>query len=388
MSVRTADVAVIGAGLLGLSAGYWLAKAGVKVIVLDKGRTAYEASSRATGYLSLRGDSYPEIPLAKEAERLWDTLDEELGYPTEWQRSGRLWAATNEEEWTQIKALYRDFAKTDLGFRLIEPRQVRDLVPQITDATLGGVYTPRSGHANPQRTSQAFAWAFQDRGGEICEFEPVTRVRTSGGKVTGVDTTKGSIDAPVVISCAGPQNGLIAEQVGIVFPVASARFEAMITAPLPPLYQTALIAHGLSIRQTKRGNLHINGGPHEWVSVKAAGEPAKPTTPLLRHLARRVVEVLPSVAGIQLLRCWAGIVDVTPDTMCAIERFTSPEGLVMASAASHGFGMAPSMGRVLADLALNGKTPIEIEGLSLSRFQGLPPDWRERIGWQPGAFNT
>ncbi len=386
--MRTADIIIIGAGITGLATGYWLAKAGAKVIVLDKGRTAYEASSRATGYLSLRGDSYSEIPLAKEAERLWDNLESELGYPTEWTRSGRLWAATNDKEWAEIRALFDDFNKTDIGFQLIDAKQCLELVPQLTSSILGGIHVPRSGHANPQRTSQAFAWAFQDHGGIISEFEPVTRVRTNGGRVTGVDTNKGSIDAPRVVCCAGPQNAWLADQLGLDFPVAAARLEAMVTAPLPPLYQVALIAHGLSVRQTKRGNLHLNGGPHEWIGVKPSAEPAKPTTPIVRNLARRLIEVLPSVANIQVLRCWAGIVDVTPDQICAIERFSSPDGLIMASASGHGFGMAPSMGRALADLAVQGKTDIPIEELSLARFRNLPKDWREQLGWQPGGYNT
>jgi sarcosine oxidase subunit beta len=90
VAVEKADVVVIGAGIIGLSSAYWLAKKGAKVIVLDKGRVAWEASGRATGFLSLRGESPAEFPLANLAEELWSTLDEELGYPTEWMPGGRL----------------------------------------------------------------------------------------------------------------------------------------------------------------------------------------------------------------------------------------------------------------------------------------------------------
>jgi sarcosine oxidase subunit beta len=386
--MRTADIAIIGAGLTGLSTGYWLAKAGARVVVVDKGRTAYEASSRATGYLSLRGDSPPEIPLAEAAEKLWDTLDQELGYPTEWTQKGRLWTACDEFEWGQLKETFADFSKTNIGFELIDGRRCREIVPAMTDKVIGGIYTPRSGHANPQRTSQAFAWAFRDRGGEILEYHPVLKINTSGGKVKGIETTQGAIHAPVVISCAGPQNSLIAAQFDLNFPIASARFEAMVTAPIPRLYDIALIAHQMSVRQTKRGNLHINGGPHEWLAPRLTGEPPKPNTPIVRNLARRVVELLPGVANVQLIRCWAGITEVTPDQACMIERFDSPEGLLMASAAGHGLGMAPSMGLALSELAMHGTTLLPIAELSARRFSKLPVDWRERINWQPGSYNT
>ena len=115
-----ADVVIIGAGITGLSAGYWMAKAGAKVIVLDKGRVAWEASSRATGYLSLRGEQPLESPLALEAERLWGTLDDELGYPTEWTPKGRLWAACNEAEMRELEVSFEHFSRTTIPFRMID----------------------------------------------------------------------------------------------------------------------------------------------------------------------------------------------------------------------------------------------------------------------------
>src|SRR5262245_56104538 len=97
-NMTTADVVIIGAGIIGLSSGYWLAKAGAKVIIVEKGRAGFEASSRATGFLSLRGEQPLESPLAVEAEWLWHTLDKELESPTEWRPGGRLWAAVTQDE--------------------------------------------------------------------------------------------------------------------------------------------------------------------------------------------------------------------------------------------------------------------------------------------------
>lgn len=385
---RKADVVIVGAGIVGLSTAYWLAKAGAKVVVLDKGQTAYEASSRATGYVSLRGDCPREVPLAMVAEKLWDTLHDELGYPTEWTQAGRLWAACNESEWADIKETYAQFSKTPIGFQLIDGKQCRELVPQITDMVVGGIYTPRSGHANPQRASQAFAWAFCDKGGEILENHAVLKINTASGRVTGVETPRGTVHADCVIACAGPQNALLAGQLGIEFPVAVARFEALVTAPVAPMYQTALIAHQLSARQTKRGNLHVNGGPHEWVRVDLTSESPKPNTPIVRSIARRVVELFPRLGNVPVLRCWSGLVEVTPDQMCILERFETPSGLIMVSMAGHGFGMAPAAGQALSHLALAGKSEHPIEDLSLRRFSRLPGDWRERIRWSPGNYNT
>lgn len=383
-----ADVVIIGAGIGGLSSGYWLAKAGAKVIVLDKGRANWEASSRATGYLSLRADQPKEIPLAAEAERLWGILDEELGYPTEWTQRGRMWAAWSDKEARDLGPLFESFQQSNIPFRLIDGDEARRLIPCLSPGVTGAVYTARSGHANPQRTSQAFAWAFADLGGEIREFTPVTGISRSGGRVVGVETPKGAISADRVICCAGPQSELVGRMVGIEIPVAAARLEAMVTAPLPPLFDIALVGNGISARQTRRGNIHFNGGPHEWVGVTLDKESPKPTTPLLSNMARRLAELIPSVRQAKIIRSWAGIVDVTPDQLCIIDRPSALDGFVVAVTSGHGFGLAPAVGKVVSELTLTGRTSVPIGPIGLGRFSRLDPKWKERLGWEPGRYNT
>lgn len=386
--MKSADVVIIGAGIIGLSAGFWLARAGAKVVILDKGRIGWEASARATGFLSLRGEQPLESPLAVAAERLWLTLDEELGTPTEWQPRGRLWAAITEDEWRELQDTYQLFAQTDIPFRLIDGKEARRIVPCLPDTVIGGIHTTRSGHANPQRATQAFAWGFLARGGQILEFTPATGILTAGGKVVGVETPQGTIATDVVVNCAGPQIDLIAQMAGVHVPVASARLEAMITAPLPPLFDVAMVAHGLSLRQTKRGNIHFNGGPHEWIDVDLTTEPAKPNTPIIRNMARRLAELFPSLANVQVLRSWAGIVEMTPDVNCVIERLREPDGMIIATTSGHGFGMAPSVGMAVCELALNGRTSMPIEALGLARFERLDPNWKVRRRWTAGHCNT
>ena len=386
-NMERADVVVIGAGITGLSAGYWMAKAGAKVIVLDKGRTAWEASSRATGYLSLRGEQPKESPLAIEAERLWGTLDEELGYPTEWTPKGRMWAAFNESQLEELHVTFEHFQQTSIPFRMIDGDEAREIIPALSPKVVGAIHTTRSGHGNPQRTSQAFAWAMQDHGGVIKEFSPVVAIETQGGRVAGVATPNERIAADIVVDAAGPQAGLIARLVEIEVPVAAARFEAMVTAPLPPLFDTALVGHGLSVRQTRRGNIHFNGGPYEWVGVEIDEEPAKPNTPLVRNIARRLGELVAGLQNAHVLRSWSGVVDATPDHLCIIDRLSSPEGFIVAVTSGHGFGLSPSVGLAVSELALNGATNMPVSQLGLDRFARLDPDWIAKRRWTPGSYN-
>jgi sarcosine oxidase subunit beta len=386
--VKTYDVAIIGAGIVGLSAGYWLAKQGARVVVLERGRVASEASSRAIGFQSLRGENPPEIPLAAAANELWHTMDDELGYPTEWTPSGRLWVALDESEYEDFRRSAELWKQQNLPVGLIDAAEARKLVPPLTDRVVGGLYTTRGGHANPQRSSQAFGWAFLDRGGEIREQTAVLGIDVEGEKVVGVRTASGLIAAGVVVNCAGPQIGLLSRPLGVEVPLAAARLEAAITTPLPKQFDVAMVGNGLSVRQTKRGNIIFDGGPHEWINVELASEPAKPSTPVMQGESRRVLELLPVLATVALLRTWGGVVEVSPDHCCILDRPRSPQGLVIVSASGHGIGLAPALGRAVSEVALTGRSSVPVDGLSLARFHDLDPNWAQSRRWVVGQYNT
>ncbi len=385
--METYDVAIVGGGVIGLSTGYWLAKRGLSVLVLEKGRVAYEASSRATGYQSMRGENPPEIPLAAEANRLWMTLEDELGYPTEWQSSGRMWVTLDATELGDFHKSCEVWRSHDLPIRAIDVDEARRLVPVLSPMIAGALYTQRGGHANPQRTSQAFAWALLDRGGNIRENTPVLGIEVSHGKASGVRTADGIISAGAVVVCAGPQVALLCRPLGITVPVAAARLEGFVSTPLPPQFDVALVGNGLSVRQTRRGNIHFSGGPHEWINVELASEPPKPSTAIVRGAARRLLELFPTFENAALLRCWAGVVEVTPDHACLIEN-RALDGLVIASASGHGIGLSPALGKAISELVTDRRSSIPIDGLGLDRFNELDPNWANERRWVAGEYNT
>jgi glycine/D-amino acid oxidase-like deaminating enzyme len=384
----SADVVIIGGGVTGLSSGYWLAKAGWNVVVVEKGIVGWEASGRNGGISSRRGDELPVVPLASEACRLWPTMDEELGYPTEWVGAGGLSAAMTEDRRAYLAEARTRWERLGIPARWLDPNEVRELVPSISERVLGGVYVEGAGHANPQRTAQAFAWAIRDRGGRIYEQTAVTGIQVANDKVIAVGTTRGLIATEVVVSCAGPQTAHIGRMVGVDVPVAPARVEIIATVPVPPLFGVYVSGHGLYGRQTMRGNLIFGGGPHEWTDVEPSGEPRKPNTPLIRNIARRLAELMPSVADQPVLRSWAGVVEQAPDYYPIIDRLESPAGFIVATASAHGFGLCPASGRVICELVTKGTSSVPIEGLALSRFAGLERTWREGRDWVAGAYNT
>ena len=385
MPIDSADVVVIGGGVSGLSSAWFLARAGKDVVVVEKGVVGGEASGRNGGMISERVDEPPLIPLGVESVRLWETLADELGYPTEFTQQGRVQVAVSEEEMGDL------FTERDHGLRhgvdvgLIDPSEIRDMIPGISEKILGGMFSPNAGHANPQRTVQAFAWAFQDLGGRLYQNTAVTDIKVVGGRVSSVETTAGAIKAEVVVGAAGPQTGLLAEMVGVHVPVAPARVEILATAPLPPLFDIALVGNGLYGRQAARGNLLFGGGPHEWTDVGLTDDPDKPNTPLIRNIARRLAELLPGAADVPVIRSWAGVVEQVPDYLPVIDIPDRPGNYVVVTASAHGFGIAPATGKVVSELVLHGESSVDISGLRLSRFADVKPGWRQERGWVPAG---
>ena len=265
---------------------------------------------------------------------------------------------------------------------------MRSLVPELTDRALGGMYFPNAGHSNPQRAVQAYAWACQDRGGRIYQDTAVLGIDVAGGRVRGVQTSRGTVTADVVVSAAGPQSGLIGDMVGLHVPVAPGRVEIIATVPLESRFTTYIAGNGLYGRQTLRGNLVFGGGPHEWVDVEVDKTPPKPNTPLVRNISRRLAELFPALEDTRVLRSWAGVVEQTPDSIPIIDKVNEPEGFVVVCVSGNGFGLSPATGLAVKELIVDGECAVDISAFRFDRFRNVPRGWRKRWGWEAGAYNT
>jgi sarcosine oxidase subunit beta len=382
MSNVGASVVIIGGGVTGLSAAWWMAREGVDVIVLDKGVIGYEASSRNGG-----GATHYQSPLFDEEQRLWPQMDSLLGYPTE-HRPERIIVAVTE---SQLARYRRTAAILDgLGYRssLLDARQVRDAVPLAGETAIGGVHIHTGGHANPQRTVQAYAWAAQDHGARILQHCPAHRIEMAGGRAVGVRTAAGVIGCDQLVVAAGPQSGHLLREIGIDLPLAPARAEMIVTEALPQMPIGGVDGNGLYGRQTLRGNLAYGGGWHEWMDeLPLHGALSRPSTPVLQHLSRRLAQLFPKAAHVRVIRSWGGIVENTPDGRPVLDRPASPGNVTVATMSGVGFGLSPATGHALRDLVMEGRCSFaEIGKLSLGRFADLDPDWRRVQGWVTPAF--
>lgn len=373
---KGAEVVVVGGGVTGLSAAWWLARSGVDVLVIDKGVVGWEASGRNGG-----GCSHYQSPLFLEEQRLWPQMDALLGYPTE-HRPERIILAVTQGQWDQYRRIAGIIRSQGFAVDELDPAQAREAVPLAGDNAVGAIHVRTGGHANPQRTVQAYAWALQDLGGRVLQHMPALGLVLRGGRVVGVATPAGEIGCDHLVVAAGPQAEGLLLPAGIRLPLAAARAEMIVTEPLPLLRVGGTDGNGLYGRQTLRGNLAYGGGPHEWLDTEAAGPRGRPASPLLANLSRRLAELFPKAAHARVLRSWAGIVENTPDGRPVIDRPADPGNVTVCTMSGVGFGLSPASGHAVRDLVVEGRCSFaEIGKLGLDRFRDLPADWRERQGW-------
>jgi len=378
---KGASVIIIGGGVTGLSAAWWLARSGVDVLVIEKGIVGWEASGRNGG-----GATHYASPLFREEQRLWPQMDGLLGYPTE-HRPYRIGVALEEQQLVRFRRNAAIAAEDGFEATELDPKQLRDLVPLVGDNAIGGMFYHFGGHANPQRTVQAYAWALQDLGGRILQHTAVLGfTRADGtGPVTRVVTDAGTFGCDKLVVAAGPQTGALLAQLGAFLPMAPARAEMIVTEPMPLMEHGGVDGHGLYGRQTLRGNLAYGGGPHEWLGPQD-GPVGRPSTPLLRNLSRRLAEMFPKAAHVRVIRSWAGVIENTPDGRPVLDVLDDPANVVAATMSSVGFGLSPATGHALMELVLHGACNFtDLSTLRLARFAGLDPDWREQRGWVPPA---
>lgn len=372
-----AAVVIVGGGVTGLSAGWWLARGGVDVLVLEKGLVGWEASGRNGG-----GCSHHHSPLFAEEQRLWPMMDDLLGYPTEF-RPNRVRIAFNEAQFALYSRAVNNARHQGFTVDVLDAAQVRALVPLAGDNVFAGHHYHFGGHANPHRTVQAYAWAIQDLGGRVQQHTTVTGFERQGGRISAVVTDQGTYGCDYLVLAAGPQTSRLAVMIDIGVPTRVARAEMIVTEPLPLMPIGGVDGNGLYGRQTLRGNLAYGGGPHEWLETEELPGNARPSTPLMQNIAKRVAELLPKAAHARVIRSWAGLIENTPDGRPVIDRPSRWENVTVATLSGVGFGLSPASGRAIQELVTDGTcTFADLSTLKLSRFDALEPDWAALQGWQ------
>lgn len=366
-----ADVVIVGAGVMGCAIAYYLAKAGLDVLVLEKDSIAYGGSGRNGGGVRQQWRFPPELPWAIESVKIFKTIDEELGIESEYYQGGNLLLAATEKELEEHRrSVEEQRAQGLLDSYIVSREEVLKLAPALNPKGpfIGARYCESDGNCNPFAVTFGYAHAAERHGATIRTHTEVLSIEEHEGRVLGVRTTDGLVEGEKVILAAGPWTLLLARTVGLELPITSVRHQVMVTEAIPPLFEQFLIhlESGVWCRQTRGGHVQIGmGDPKEPPSFSQEAS----STWLLRA-ARGVLELLPSLAGVHIVRCWGGLYDITPDACHIIDWAPNVEGLlIVAGFSGHGFALGPITGKVVSELLLTGKPSLPIDDFSLARFE-------------------
>jgi sarcosine oxidase subunit beta len=365
-----ADVLVLGGGGAGCSAALHLAQRGVRVVLLERGLVGGQASGVNYGGVRQQGRHPAELPIARRSREIWGRMKALVGTDAEFTVIGHLKLARDEAEEADLVA-YLDTAKEyGLPLRFIGRNSIHREYPWLGPAVVAGSFAPEDGAANPRLLAPALARAAREAGAVLLEnTKVVSQARDADGFLL-VSDAGDEFRAPVLLNMAGFWGGAVAEAFGEPVPVSPLSPNMMVTEPVPYFMEPNLgvVGGNVYLRQIPRGNIIFGGGDGE----------SDPAVPWSRPLAEvsieamgHAVRLVPSLAGVQVIRSWTGIDGEMPDRIPVIGPSGTTPGLFHAFGFSgHGFQLGPAIGAIMTELVLDGRADVPLEAFAISRFAG------------------
>jgi len=368
---KTADVVIIGGGIIGLSIAYYLAlkKAG-KVVLYEKGQLGEGSTSRCVGGIRTQFSTEINIRFSLESLKTFEGFEEEFGVAPEFRRIGYLFLATTERETEIFKENMKLQKKFGIPVEYLSSEEIGSRWSYLrVDDVLGGTFCAWDGVAGPNEILSGFASGAKRAGVRIHEGMEVTGISTEKGRIRSVKTTDGEVSTSVVVNAGGPYAASIGEMIGIKIPVKPLRRQIFITAPFHltdhPIPLTIDFHRGWYFRQ--EGDGYLLSGPLD----------AEPSFNLnteyeaMVEASENAVYRVPSLEKARIARGWAGLYEISPDHHAILGGVPGVEGFVVANGFSgHGFQHSPAVGKVISELIVDGKAlTIDISSLSIERFE-------------------
>lgn len=416
----TADVVVIGGGVIGVCTALFLAQAGKRVVLLEKGRIAGEQSSRNWGWIRQQGRDPDEIEIVKEAKKIWRDLATKTNVDIGLTTGGTTYLAHTDAQMEGYRDWMIHAEAHNLDNRILKASEVSDLIPNIQGRYVGGIHTASDMRAEPWVAVPALAGIAARAGAQIVENCAVRALDLTAGRVSGVVTEAGLIKAPEVVLAGGAWSALFLRNMGVSIPQLSVRETVAATEPLPVVQMGGVADRDLAFRARADGGYSLASGgfaelfvgpdafralpkyltqlrrdpfgvrfspaapkgfPDAWGTPRrwAADHPSPfeamrvlnpdPNPQKLRDLCARFEAMFPHLGPVRLKTAWAGMIDTMPDIVPVMDRVAALPGLTLGTGFSgHGFGIGPAAGRILAALATGADVGHDLTRFRLSRF--------------------
>jgi sarcosine oxidase subunit beta len=375
LMAKSADVIIIGAGIVGSSIAFHLTEAGVRnVLVIEReSRQGLGSTGKSMGGVRAQFATDVNIRMSIYSIPFFARFEDATGHPSGYKPHGYLFMATND---THLNYLRNNSARQKaLGLKnveLLSPDDIRKVLPQLrSDDIIGGSFCPTDGFVDPESVMTGFMARAIERGAELWRGTEVTGVCTGHAIVSGVQTTNGAVSAPIVVNAAGPWAAAVARMAGADLPVQPLRRMLVLTEPFSGLPERLPMmidmSTGWHFRQEGLGLLMAWAGPDQQPGFRADFDPAF-IEKILTHAAARVPDF--ENLAVNPRRCWAGLYEMSPDHHAILGPAPDLRGFYFANGFSgHGVMHSPATGRILADLIMHGETQvIDAKDLNVQRF--------------------
>ena len=414
-----ADVVIIGGGILGVSAAWFLARDGVNVVVCEKGHIAGEQSSRNWGWIRKQRRDVRELPMMIESHRIWRSFEEETGEDIGYVEGGCYYLASTEKSVESFESWMPTAREFGLDTRVLNKEELARHFENTSRTWPGALYTASDGRAEPHKAAPAIARVASRHGATILTGCAVRGLGTEAGRVSSVVTEHGSIKTSTVLCAAGAWSSMFCRSLGIKLPQLQVIGTVVRTAPGPKILNGQSYDKRIAIRRRQDGGYTVGNGAggllhpitpstfrfafkflpalmqelgSVWVTIngdffKELATPVRwdldkqspfektrvlnppPSQRTVRQIRKNLNEVYPALEQTAIVETWAGIIETTPDVVPVICSEESLPGFFIATGLSgHGFGLGPGAGKAAAGMVTGKDSGIDITPFRLSRF--------------------
>lgn len=368
------EVIVLGGGIMGSAAAFFLARRSVNVRLIERRRIGTGATIASFGNIRRTGRHLAEMPLAHRSLAIWGKAEALLGRDVEFRATGHLRLVFEQDSLQDMQNYVQAARPAGLDLDVLDGAEIRRRFPGVGPNAIAASFSPNDGSGNPRLIAPAFAAAAQRLGAEIIEDAPVTAVDKTGSGFRVV-TEAGTFEADRVLNCMGAWGARLSETFGEPVPVTGNGPQMGVTEPLPHRVLPVLgvwtrgSVYGGYLRQVERGNI-VFGGAAARTSVDLDPGHAKYDPARLPAQLQVLTRLLPALCNVTVIRTWSGCEGYTTDDLPIMGPSHTTPGLYHAFGfCGHGFQLGPGVGSVMAELIATDSCETPIDAMSISQFQ-------------------
>ena len=368
---KTADIVIIGAGIIGISIAYYLGKMGAKnVAVFEKDLIGQGSTGFCAGGIRRQWSTEINMKFAMASYEAFQHFEEEFNASPEFHQIGYLFLARDPEEMETFRQNIELQHRFGVPSQLLTRKEIKKRWPFLhVEDISGGAFCATDGYAGPFEVTNAMAKGAKGYGVEIHEKTEVMAIEVTGGRIASVLTSKGSVECPVVVNAAGPHAAHVGKLAGVDIPVNPIRRQLFITDPFDkiPASVPLVIDHTQNFYFRREGDCVLLSGPQD----ETPSFSLNTDFDAMVETAEKATHRVPAFEEIRIGRGWAGLYEISPDNHAILGKVPGVRGLILAAGFSgHGFQHGPAAGMVISELILKGKSEsVDITPLALTRFK-------------------